>query len=436
MSEVIDIAGSQFIIGMDWSLPPNKSSQSETLKNAGKRVMHIAKPSDDGILLGIAQGKVPANAVPAALALASVKPDAIIFHEFEPDRIWLCAIMQSTPLSGMDVILSATEARKRFSEQMSHQPGATLIGTLNGASMSVEEVMAQVEVATIKALKLRQSGVSPVKMAVLASVPLLMAGGFYAYQQWQQHIVQLRDAADRAQAMLLQQESERSKLQRQGEAFQSNLQRERDALTHGVPAHALFAQFRDAVLGLDQNHEGYRLDEAVCERQLTGASQCKLTWKTKGGANSRALPTSALTLPGAPSATQETDPMSLAGTAYSTLNLPAVEPQEMAADGPGMAMSITSKAQLIGVEPVFKPATPVVVTPEGAAKGGQAPAAITLGKRGQWTAQMSSLDHAAAFVSMVKGSSLRLRQVSFEGMSGNRIRIRLEGDYVSQPSQS
>jgi hypothetical protein len=426
-SSTLEVADRLCAIGMSWSLHPTKASLKAALKEAGRRVLHVQRKTDDGLLLGIADDISPRRSiVPAALVLTEVTGEVIVYHDVPDDAVWLCILVDGVPLPGMDIVLPLHEARIRVSELMSSHPSAVLVGSFPGSVSTVEEVFSAADRKALDRLRLERSGVSPAAIGAMVALPFLLGGGALLPSQAMQRSETLRLATQQAQTAFEAQARQGATDEQLRQEFHSRVDMARQSLRAGVPALAQYEQWRQAVMNLPASHEGYILTGAKCE-VLDRASRCALTWDAPGGARSPDL-TAALTVPGVPSADLNSNPGDLASGTTSALNLPTLEPVDFSAVHADVRLRLISQLARHGLAMKLVNQTDVVVSPDPRLAKESKP--VVVGMKGTWQADLPSLAHADAFAEDTQGANLILRAIRITGIATGHLRLFAEGDYV------
>lgn len=164
------------VAGLDCSLHDRLAEAKRAAKESV--AFNIQTVEDGKSLLACAIEPLPKKAkmLAAGAFIGRAFPNAVIAHEIEgTDLTWVCAIAQGLPVADGDQIVPQHEAARLVTQHLSHISGK-VIGSMNGASMTLVEAIDQVEAAIqgkqiaekhIQALRLQTNGIS-VKQLMIA----------------------------------------------------------------------------------------------------------------------------------------------------------------------------------------------------------------------------------------------------------------------------
>jgi len=432
MAQVIEIDGRKLAIGLEWSIQPSKATTKEALSAVEGRALFVSRVVDDGIILGISDSPETKGCLAAAMAIASTNQDAVIFHEFDDGTVWTCAILYGTPLPNTDQVLSLEDARAKFGELMGSQQNAVIIGTINGAAMSVSEAVAQTPARLIKRMTVQASGPNIMMFLLVAVLLAVIGGAFIGFSVWKKREAEKAEQAAIEASIAQQQQLAERQRQTALKDAASKVEDQRREMVAGVQARDQYIAWRQQIDATPLRHEGYVLDDVKCDALGEGVSTCTLNWRSLGRKEFRPSPMSALTLPGKPQATLATDPATLANAAISTLEVDKQVVQPIPVDGDAGVFATVARLQRLGLEPRITPPAPITVpAPPGAE--GTAPPPLVVGRKGTWAVTAISLPQADALIEQTQSTSWRIRMLRIEGMASSRVRVSLEGDYVLAP---
>ena len=274
-THVLPFGQHQLALGVNWSVKTPAEAKDEAQKASAFLIRKNADGSTASFATvdeGVAKIK---NLIPCGALVGVLYPEAIVMHPINDDQVWFCAISKGTPLPGMDVITTQEEAKKQV-QLVARSTSGALIGQLNGATASLEQVLAMaqdrigskiISKKEIQDLTFQRSGlkVRSVLLAVLAlAVIALVALGAMKYKSILAERKKLEAAAKRA----LQGEEERKKIEARLNKMQADFNDKvaegRMALGSGSAVRQRWASCETIRRGLPVSLYGFKPEKLLC----------------------------------------------------------------------------------------------------------------------------------------------------------------------------
>lgn len=156
---VLQLAGKQIALGLQWSFLADRAELRRVLKHEA-RLGYVTADCDDGLLCGIQAEAIPGRAPTYAggLLVGQLLRDAIVYQELGNGRFWVCAVRDGLPLPGVDRVCGVGEAERLVQDVLIHarRQDIPLIGSQPQANQSLVDLLEQVEPVMLRAARLRQ----------------------------------------------------------------------------------------------------------------------------------------------------------------------------------------------------------------------------------------------------------------------------------------
>ncbi|NEX64530.1 type 4b pilus protein PilO2 [Noviherbaspirillum galbum] len=289
---ILEFLDRPFAVGVDWSMHDSREELNEEYgKHKGER--RLIRKLDGVFVLGVyAENKsdddietegVPRSPVAGAAALAMVEDCAILCERVSGSSksagdamsaFWVCAVNDGVPLPGMDSLMPQGEARRLVSEFLERHPGASLIGSLEGAKASFETLLSTLKPSALSAVKLKRPTSRILPLAILALALTLAATGTLAYRfksAAQREIA----AASGAMNVVTKSAVELEKARQEARAkFRTEFDRAQAELRGRVPPQVQVGNWLDVVRQLPDAVSGWNPVAMECS-----LAQCKVSWQ-------------------------------------------------------------------------------------------------------------------------------------------------------------
>ena len=244
-TSIFKVQGHNFVAGLSWSIVPSVAAAKKGVE-PGCAFLVGRSTSDASLSVGVGPREA-AKCYSAGSVIGSVFQEAIIYSELEEGgSFWVCTLSGGLPGADWDVVLaSEAEAKARFSEATSLLTGhVKIIGTVRGASMTVEEAITQALAemagegakpkqlaAALKPFRLQLLTFNWLKFAIFSVCLIVLVGLVLAGVLYREQVLDRRKRDQMlAQALKSQQELEALKAKRDAAIalFHSTVDRERE----------------------------------------------------------------------------------------------------------------------------------------------------------------------------------------------------------------
>lgn len=420
-------------VGVEWLMP----TDARELKEARK-----ARSSQHFVLASVGrqqwagfhdatEGKTKVYA--AALLVAIVKPNAVVYSPLSRDEAWVCAIADGMPVVGYDKVLPSIDARSTAIEWSSIFPKADMVGAISGAQTTLEDVLAsineglvakQIRKQQISAAVLKKNGVQKrdlVRGAALIGAGVLVLVGLDVYRgimhrKDEQQLTLAAAVQDELEARRSRELEQRNIHQKQV-AFHAQGEALRKQYADRVSPLAYWSAFTRLRQSIPLSRNGFRPHSYDCT-----ADACTLTWAGDKGRFTTAASKTAL--PGVTSASLTTTEL----TATSSFPLTvAREPLRSYPSPTPEQFRVTIAALGVHMTGFSTEATrPILAIPEPSLQ--QAP--VTVAHVGHWRLQVSTtmaLISVGDALRLLTAYPVRITSLKYDVTTGGML---LEGDYI------
>jgi len=391
-------------IGLRWTTYETKAVAQRALKGTTKLLV-AGKMNRQTYSLGVQEGELPYFGKPmysAALAIADVFENFIIYHPYHDDLVWFCAVSNGEPLTDLDTLCTPRQAEAHLADMRSTLTNPTIIGEHPLATLPLVEVMDMVAKPSKLCRVHSMANQSRTRMAGLVGLLLLVAGvvGYGAIGNSSEENQAAIQAAQDALSQQKRAEAEAARLRKVAELTAAARASAMDAIN----SQQLWRVWHDFIVTTPISRHGWSADAINCT-----IAQCGVTWKRKMGV----LPSTVKLLPGTlvPGDTKDS-----AVTNFPIVTPPIIHPNTQPGD---IANYVADLAVLkSGVTWAFGPLSNDIRAPIPAdmIKDGETPAIIA--REGTLTVSstsMLSLSHAMTRIDL-PGVSLNTMAVSgFKG---------------------
>ena len=205
------------VFGLQWSLQESKLDARRAVAGSSASVQI---PFQGKIALGCSSESEAkqSNAYSAGAFIGLGFPNAIVTYEIEgTDQSWVCAIMDGVPVPGKDQVVETSQVRTQVADMSVWLSGGVIIGGLNGASLTLQDALEQVEEAisrkvikqsTVAQCRFERAGFKFKHFALSLGITGLVAAGGAGFMFYQQKLADER-AREKFLSEMLQREEER-----------------------------------------------------------------------------------------------------------------------------------------------------------------------------------------------------------------------------------
>lgn len=205
------------VFGLQWSLQENKLDARRAVVGSSASVQI---PFQGKIALGCSSEPEAkqTNAYSAGAFIGLGFPNAIVTFDIEgTDQSWVCAIMDGVPVPGKDQVVETSQVRSQVADMSVWLSGGVIIGSLNGASLSLQDALDQVEdaisrkaikQATVALCRFERSGFKPKHFVYSLCITAIVGAVGAAFMFYQQQLADEK-AREKFLREMLQREEER-----------------------------------------------------------------------------------------------------------------------------------------------------------------------------------------------------------------------------------
>lgn len=430
-------------LGIDWTMPSDAGEVRAQKKKHAEQKEHA---KDSFVLMTSSTGQrwlgfhapVAGKVYAAALLVAMVKPNAVVYQPLNDQFAWVCAIQDGMPVVGYDKVLPASDARNTAIEWSSMFPQAEMIGDLQGAQASLADVFAVLdeglESKTVQrkqiAFALLSTSGMPVGRIALAAVVVILAAALAYGVTWYMDVrkaqennkLSLEDAARKAMASA----QEKARLEAERKAAVATFHQQVDAAraaqqTRIVPASvwAGVSSVRGAV-GISQR--GYKPQAFDCTPQ-----SCRVTWL---GAGRFVRASDKLLLP---NVERNLGAELTAASVFPLATRQGAMPAAKAGSGEELRLLVQSALSVHVKNLTVEAPQPLAISAPPAAGPGVQP--VVVAEVGKWRAQLqgsSALLDAGTVLEMMGRLPIRVTALKYQPGANY---VDLEGEFVFMSEQ-
>ena len=182
----------QLALGLEWSIAPTESEMRAEGKRHPKAHRAIVRRADQ-IWLGLYAEPYKGTVYAGALVVGLIEPNSVVCVQVNEDTYWMCAVLDGMPVVGYDKFVPAENARSLAMDWFSQFKQSSVIGGLNGAKRSLDDLMnaldEAIEKKEITAKQLASLRVAPQttpvsSIAMLLVLMSLPVAGYFGWQHW------------------------------------------------------------------------------------------------------------------------------------------------------------------------------------------------------------------------------------------------------------
>ncbi|TCT10730.1 hypothetical protein EDC22_105230 [Tepidamorphus gemmatus] len=172
---IVVIRALQLAAGLTWQFHASRRDHRSAAAE-GQVEGWVEVACDDGLLSGwYSLAPPPGQRIYAGgLVVGAVAPDALIYHEFEPGRVWVCALRDGLPLPDTDRIGAPVMAEAVMAEILAYQPDTPVFGSHASARAGLDDLLA--DVTPSRAFRVRRPGADWRRRAVLGGLAVAVLG--------------------------------------------------------------------------------------------------------------------------------------------------------------------------------------------------------------------------------------------------------------------
>lgn len=284
-------------VGLWWSVVDPTEAKAARRDVRGKAYATLTSGTTNEVAIGDDTDRVaaPGKALCGAALVASVAPTAFVYHSIGvadggEELVWICGIQHGIPVPGFEDVVVVSEAREKYTTFASASDDVLLIGTLDEAKSSLQEILQRVEPKALRGAVLKASGLQighalAIMLAVVLAI-VAVAGYFQLEDKRKRERLQWEEMV-RRQA---KSEAERKRLDDLRMAFEQKVATKREELAaqHDVAA-AVNAWLEFLAHQVPVSYKGWVPLRASC--RIEG---CMIFWRP----TTAALPIDGRRLPG------------------------------------------------------------------------------------------------------------------------------------------
>lgn len=283
--------------GLDWEAVELPQAKASVKGVRGKAYALIASVDTNEVAIGGDPANVasPGKHLCGAALIAAYAQSAFVYHsigvqEGGEELVWICGVQHGIPVPGFEAVLPVGEARQKYSEFASYADNPLLIGSLDEAKLSLQDVVDKLDGKAVKAASLKATGIQLGQALLALLLFAITVAMFLFYQhleeqrkreqlQWEQMLK--RQAATEAERKRL--ENLRLEFERKVAAKREELAAQRD------PARAVENWLQFLANEVPVSHQGWVPLRASCR-----VDGCMVFWRP----GQTALPIDGRRLPG------------------------------------------------------------------------------------------------------------------------------------------
>lgn len=183
----IEVAGRRLRIGGTWRLVDNATDVKAVRAEAGRAVVLEVPHQNDRSVVTYPREGGGAVAYSAGALVANLAPDVFVSHAVDGTTRWVFAAVNGAPLPGFDKLVRTGEVAAILEEARMGGAELALIGDVEGAEKSLEELVQGADVAAWKAASLKQPRVLMWAGVGVVAVTSLALAGVYGSKLMAQH---------------------------------------------------------------------------------------------------------------------------------------------------------------------------------------------------------------------------------------------------------
>lgn len=417
----IKVGNFQLAIGGEWFLPASKTDAAEFLARHKKSRVMDGTAAGERVIGAFDNVKERGKVYAGAMLVASIEPNCIIFHQIDENTVWFAAIKDGIPLGDFDKVTTRDAANQLMTDVVSFNPTATVIGTLQSSSLSVEAILGRVDPKQAAKLIIKNKRSQAIRIALVLIVlfggSAAIAVGGMVYLEGEQK----RNAYMAQMAITAKQKAE---MEQKAAQYRSTVERaiveQRTAYQTGTPidvaAHLAYEHLKKHSL----MHRGWMTREIEC-LQRTG--ECAHLWV-------KVLPDASildvLNIEHGPDLYSEVQNGQFRSKPF-VVAFPVTELQKTTKDALFWFSALNDKYSRYGVSITVSPKiTNALVAIPSPPEGIPQPAAIQLGKFAEFNV-VGGYRHILALSETLKGVGLKTEKIVVTEIDGGKMGFNISG---------
>jgi len=285
-------------VGLWWSVVDPGEAKSALKDVRGKAYATLTSATTKEVAIGDDTDHVAAagKTLCGAALVASVAPSAFVYHsigatEGGEELVWICGIQQGIPVPGFEDVVVVAEAREKYTTFASASDDVLLIGTLDEAKSSLEEILQRVEPKALKGAVLKASGLQlghALAIMLVVVLAIVFVVGYFQLEEKRKREKLEWEEMVRRQA---KSEAERKRLDDLRKAFEEKVAAKREELAAQRDSALTVSAWLDFLAQeVPVSHKGWVPLRASCRTE-----GCMVFWRPTAAA----LPIDGRHLPGA-----------------------------------------------------------------------------------------------------------------------------------------
>lgn len=227
----------QVATGLVWSVVDQPDAKTAVKQVSGKAYAVVTSGTTNEVAVGDdVDGVVaPGKAYCGAALVAAYAQSAFVYQSIGSsiggeELVWVCGIQHGIPVPGYEAVLVPSEARQKYSEFASFADDILIVGTLDEAKITLEQVLEKLETKVVKATALKAAGLQlgQALIGVVVFAGLVSAFVFY------QHLEEKRQREKLSYEQMLRKEAataaEKRRLEELRRAFEEKVAVKRQEL--------------------------------------------------------------------------------------------------------------------------------------------------------------------------------------------------------------